>query len=126
MEPERDQLFRNLFISAESKDYEGNLSRGRILSPDFIRIILDDVKKEPRNVRMEIVKRLLEHFQQNVNNSIILNSKDELLAEQSLSIFDELVSFTLRFISSREDVTLLLHRFQSTPRCFRPSCRITP
>lgn len=80
MEPERDQLFRNLFISAESKDFEGNLARGRILSPDFIRIILDDAKREPKSVRRDIVKKLLQYFQQNTNNSIILNSKDELVA----------------------------------------------
>lgn len=40
MLPERDQLIRNLFISAESKDYDDNLRRHKLVSPDFIRIIL--------------------------------------------------------------------------------------
>ncbi len=40
MQLEREQFIRNLFISAESKDYNENYRKRRIVSPDFIRIIL--------------------------------------------------------------------------------------
>ena len=45
MLPEREQFIRNLFISAESKDYHENYRRRRIVSPDFIRIILQDASR---------------------------------------------------------------------------------
>ena len=88
MHPEREQFIRNLFISAESKDYHENFRRRRIVSPDFIRIILQDAQRGTVAVRRQLSEHIGRFFEHNADNSLILTSKDLLLADQSLSILD--------------------------------------
>jgi hypothetical protein len=62
MEPEREQFIRSLFISAESKDYSDNYRRRKIVSPDFIRIIIEDASRESLSLRRQLVEHIGRFF----------------------------------------------------------------
>lgn len=105
MIPEREQLLRNLFISAENKDYEDNLRKHKLVSPDFIRIILEDAEKDTLESRKELVASICHHYRVNPDNSLILSAK-ELLIDHSLSVLDDLLLFAVKTVTRREDVHL--------------------